>query len=57
MLAGFVRDETGATALEYALIVAILAAAIVGGLGDVMQTISDKLQAAAEVMKERTAGP
>jgi len=35
MLGQFLRDETGATAVEYSLIVAVLSLAIVGGLGTV----------------------
>ena len=54
MLARFVRDESGATMLEYGLIVAIIAAAIIGGLGDVMQQIGDNFQTLADAMKERT---
>ena len=33
MLQRFLKDETGATAIEYGLIVAVLSLAIVGGIG------------------------
>ncbi|MEW6632054.1 MAG: Flp family type IVb pilin [Pseudomonadota bacterium] len=33
LLQQFVRDETGATAIEYGLIVAVLSLAIIGGVG------------------------
>ena len=33
LLQQFVRDETGATAVEYGLIVAVLSLTIVGGVG------------------------
>lgn len=33
LLQQFVRDETGATAIEYGLIVAVLSLTIIGGVG------------------------
>lgn len=54
MLARFVRDESGATMLEYGLIVAIVGAAIIGGLGEVGQKMAANYQTLADAMKERT---
>ncbi|MDX8454971.1 Flp family type IVb pilin [Mesorhizobium sp. VK9D] len=39
LLQQFVEDETGATAIEYGLIVAVLSLAIVGGVGRAMDAI------------------
>ncbi|MGX5804797.1 Flp family type IVb pilin [Bradyrhizobium sp. Arg314] len=39
LLQQFIEDETGATAIEYGLIVAVLSLAIVGGVGRVMDAL------------------
>ncbi len=39
LLRQFVQDETGATAIEYGLIVAVLSLAIVGGVGQAANAI------------------
>lgn len=39
----FLRDETGATAIEYALIVAVLSLAIVAGVSTVGNSFQDLL--------------
>ncbi|ESZ40041.1 MULTISPECIES: Flp family type IVb pilin [unclassified Mesorhizobium] len=39
LLRRFLQDETGATAVEYGLIVAVLSLAIVGGIGKVTTAI------------------
>lgn len=39
VLLRFLKDETGATAVEYGLIVAVLSLAIVGGIGQVSNSI------------------
>ncbi|MEZ2333884.1 Flp family type IVb pilin [Mesorhizobium sp. RCC_202] len=39
LLQQFVRDETGATAIEYGLIVAVLSLAIVAGIGQASSAI------------------
>ncbi|RIK87773.1 MAG: Flp family type IVb pilin [Hyphomicrobiales bacterium] len=57
MLGRFIRDETGATALEYALIVAILSALMVGGLGEVLHQIMAKFLFAANEIEVRTPNP
>ena len=37
----FLKNETGATALEYGLIVAVLSLAIVGGIGTAANALQD----------------
>ncbi|MGD9915404.1 MAG: Flp family type IVb pilin [Rhizobiaceae bacterium] len=37
----FLRDKTGATAIEYALIVAVLSLAIVGGVSTLTNSLTD----------------
>jgi pilus assembly protein Flp/PilA len=51
LFARFANDESGATAIEYGLLAAIISVSIVGILGDVstnlintFQTVSDNLQ-------------
>ncbi|RUU13025.1 Flp family type IVb pilin [Mesorhizobium sp. USDA-HM6] len=39
LLQQFIEDESGATAIEYGLIVAVLSLAIVGGVGKAMDAI------------------
>ncbi len=39
LLQRFVKDETGATAIEYGLIVAVLSLAIVGGIGQAFNAV------------------
>jgi pilus assembly protein Flp/PilA len=40
LLLRFVKDETGATVVEYALIVAVLSLTIIGGIGQVFNAIT-----------------
>ncbi|QKC81646.1 Flp family type IVb pilin [Mesorhizobium sp. NZP2077] len=40
MLLRFLTDETGATVVEYALIVAVLSLTIIGGIGQVFNSIT-----------------
>ena len=40
MIGSFVRDESGATAIEYGLILAVLSLAIVGGAGRVSNSLA-----------------
>jgi pilus assembly protein Flp/PilA len=35
----FIRDETGATAVEYGIIVAVLSVTIIGGIGNAMEAV------------------
>jgi pilus assembly protein Flp/PilA len=46
---GLIRDESGATAVEYGLIAAMIALAVVGGMGSIteaLQAILEKIAAA-----------
>lgn len=36
----FLRDESGATAIEYGLIIAVLSLAIVGGIGQAFNSVN-----------------
>jgi pilus assembly protein Flp/PilA len=54
-VARFMRDESGATAIEYGLIAALISVGIIaaattlgGGLGDLFNGIGGKLQTAAD---------
>jgi pilus assembly protein Flp/PilA len=54
MLTAFLREESGATAIEYGLIAALVAVAIIGTLGalgsnlsDIFGTVSDEIATAA----------
>jgi pilus assembly protein Flp/PilA len=40
LLLRFLTDETGATVVEYALIVAVLSLTIIGGIGQVFNSIT-----------------
>jgi pilus assembly protein Flp/PilA len=40
LIGRFLRDESGATAIEYGLIVAVLSLAIVGGFGQAANAIT-----------------
>lgn len=40
IIAGFLRDESGATAIEYALIVALIGAGLVVVLQDIGRTVA-----------------
>lgn len=52
MFARFLKDESGATAIEYGLIAALIAVAIIGGVtalggnaGNTFQTVADQMAA------------
>ncbi|TPK81362.1 MULTISPECIES: Flp family type IVb pilin [unclassified Mesorhizobium] len=40
VLLRFLKDDTGATAVEYALIVTVLSLTIIGGIGQVFNSIT-----------------
>jgi pilus assembly protein Flp/PilA len=46
----FVRDEEGATAVEYALMVALIAAVVIGGAGLLGTNSKDKMNSVAGVV-------
>jgi pilus assembly protein Flp/PilA len=48
----FRRDESGATAIEYGLIAAVLSVIIVGGSGSIKQALHDTFMSAADKIAE-----
>lgn len=52
MLIRFLRDERGATVIEYGLIVAVLSLAILGGLGLVMNGIENNFDYVSNIVVE-----
>lgn len=44
MFARFLKDESGATAIEYGLIAALIAVAIIVGAGTLGTTLNDQFQ-------------
>src|SRR5690606_28071348 len=51
MLKRFVRNENGATAIEYGLIVAVLCLAIIGAISQSMNAIKNNFDYSAGIMK------
>jgi pilus assembly protein Flp/PilA len=52
LVARFVKDESGATAIEYGLIAALIALAIMVGAGALGNAIDDQFQSIADTMNE-----
>jgi pilus assembly protein Flp/PilA len=52
LIARFVKDESGATAIEYGLIAALIALAIMVGAGAVGNALDDKFQGIADTLNE-----
>jgi pilus assembly protein Flp/PilA len=52
ILARFVKDESGATAIEYGLIAALIALAIMVGAGALGNALDDKFSAIATTLNE-----
>ena len=50
LIARFVKDESGATAIEYGLIAALIALAIMVGAGAVGNALDDKFQGIADAL-------
>ncbi len=51
----FFDDEAGVTAIEYALIAALIAIVIIGGAGQLGQTINNKFQLIANCVGNSAA--
>jgi len=49
------RDETGATAIEYGLIAALLAVALMSTLGGLGQSLNDSFSKTSSAMSSSTA--
>jgi pilus assembly protein Flp/PilA len=52
IFARFVKDESGATAIEYGLIAALIALAIMVGAGALGNALDDKFQAIASAVED-----
>ena len=50
MFARFLKDESGATAIEYGLIAALIAVAIIGGATALGNSVNEKFQGVADGM-------
>lgn len=50
MFARFLKDESGATAIEYGLIAALIAVAIIGGATALGKSVNSKFQNVATTM-------
>jgi pilus assembly protein Flp/PilA len=51
LVARFVKDESGATAIEYGLIAALIALAIIAGAGAVGNSLSAKFNSISNELK------
>jgi pilus assembly protein Flp/PilA len=51
LVARFVKDESGATAIEYGLIAALIAVAIIAGAGALGTAINDKFMLIRDEVK------
>jgi pilus assembly protein Flp/PilA len=55
LIARFVKDESGATAIEYGLIAALIALAIMVGAGSLGNALNNKFSDIADCVKDPTA--
>lgn len=53
-LARFLRDDDGATAIEYGLILVLITVAILGGVTAFGEAFNDMVQGIADTLAERT---
>ncbi|MEC9245165.1 Flp family type IVb pilin [Nitratireductor rhodophyticola] len=56
LFARFMKDESGATAIEYGLLAALIAIAIIAGAGAVGTNVNAKLQAVADAIGGTASG-
>ena len=56
MLKSFLKDESGATAIEYGLIAALIAVAISAGASSVGAKLTDQTGTVADVVSKATEG-
>ncbi len=52
MIQKFIRDDDGASAVEYGLLVALIAVVIIGAVTALGTSISGKFQTAADAIKQ-----
>ncbi len=55
IVSNFINDEAGVTAIEYALIAALIAIVIIGGAGQLGQTINNKFKLIANCVGNSAA--
>ena len=55
LFAKFIKDESGATAIEYGLIAALIALAVIGGARALGTQVGDTFNDVAEAMKNAPA--
>ena len=56
IFARFAKDESGATAIEYGLIAALIALAIVIGAGQLGETLDNQFKGVANELKDAMPG-
>ncbi|WP_019172631.1 Flp family type IVb pilin [Pseudaminobacter salicylatoxidans] len=56
IFARFMKDESGATAIEYGLIAALIAVVIIGAAGAIGTNLSDKFQTIADEISDAGSG-
>lgn len=56
IFARFMKDESGATAIEYGLIAALIAVVIIGAAGAIGTNLSDKFQTIADEIEGAGSG-
>lgn len=57
LIARFVKDESGATAIEYGLIAALIAVAIIAGAGLVGSALDEKFRDVATAIENAPVAP
>ncbi|RWM09434.1 MAG: Flp family type IVb pilin [Mesorhizobium sp.] len=57
LIARFVKDESGATAIEYGLIAALIALAIMVGAGSLGTALNEKFVAIGAAVKNAPSAP
>ncbi|TIM27094.1 MAG: Flp family type IVb pilin [Mesorhizobium sp.] len=57
LIARFVKDESGATAIEYGLIAALIALAIMVGAGQLGEALNEKFEGIATAVETAPVAP
>lgn len=55
LIARFAKDESGATAIEYGLIAALISVAIITGAGTLGNTLNNQFQSLSDTMNNSTS--
>jgi len=56
LMSRFIKDESGATAIEYGLIAALIGVGIVGGASFLGESLNDKFKDASDAMNNAPTG-